>query len=76
MLDAPSVDIKPVYPKKKLTLISAMFVGFLLGLALAYLAHISDRTYHLTEDLAGDLRLPVLSAIPIMNLTSHEKDSE
>ncbi|MHC4883913.1 MAG: GumC family protein [Planctomycetota bacterium] len=64
MLNAPSLDTRPVAPKKKATLLAASFLGLLIGLGLAYLAHLLDRTYHLREELAADTGLPVLAAVP------------
>jgi uncharacterized protein involved in exopolysaccharide biosynthesis len=63
MLNAPSLDTRPVSPKKKATVIAASFLGLLIGLALTYLAHLVDRTYHLREELAEDTGLPVLAAV-------------
>lgn len=63
-LDAPTFDAQPVAPKKKMTILSAMFLGLLVGMALAYIGHLLDRTYHLPEELAKDVKIPVLATIP------------
>ena len=62
--DDPTFDPQPIYPKKSLILIASVFIGLMLGLALAYIAHVLDSTYHLPEDFAADTGIPVLAAIP------------
>ena len=64
VLDQPTFDPLAVFPKKALTLLAAAFGGLVLGLSLAYIAHVLDSTYHLPEDFAADTGLPVLAAIP------------
>ncbi len=63
--DDPTVDPQPIFPKKAMVLIAATFIGLVLGLALAYLAHVLDTTYHLPEDFAADKGIQVLATIPI-----------
>ncbi len=62
--DDPTFDPQPIYPKKALILIASVFIGLMLGLALAYIAHVLDSTYHLPEDFYSDTGIPVLAAIP------------
>ena len=60
VLDEPEIERIAVYPKKKMTVIAAMFLGVIFGLGLVYLRIFLDGTYHLPEDLIADTKLPVL----------------
>ncbi|MEI6231958.1 MAG: Wzz/FepE/Etk N-terminal domain-containing protein [Planctomycetota bacterium] len=62
--DDPTYDPQPIYPKKVLYLVASVFIGLILGLALAYIAHVLDSTYHLPEDFYADTGIPVLATIP------------
>ncbi len=64
VLDAAIVPLYPIYPKKKMIVIAAGFLGILTGLACVYLAHIADSSYHLSEELRKDLKIPILAVIP------------
>ncbi|HLX65321.1 MAG TPA: Wzz/FepE/Etk N-terminal domain-containing protein [Planctomycetota bacterium] len=64
VLDAPTFDPQAIFPKKSLILLGAAFIGLVLGLGMAYIAHVLDSTYHLPEDFAADTGIPVLAAIP------------
>jgi uncharacterized protein involved in exopolysaccharide biosynthesis len=62
--DEATFDPQPIFPKRTMLLIASAFIGLVLGLGLAYLAHVLDSTYHLPEDFSADTGLPVLAAIP------------
>ena len=64
VLDPPGFNPIKIYPQKTRTLIVAMFLGFMVGLSLAYTANLLDQTYYLPEDLEGDTGLEVLTSIP------------
>ena len=62
ILDPPSYDSQKVYPRKKATLMAAIFLGALLGLAIAYLRHLSDGTFHLPEEVTDSTGFIVLGS--------------
>lgn len=64
VLDPPTFDPQSVFPKRTIIMIAAIFGGLVLGLAMAYIAHVLDSTYHLPEDFSADTGIPVLAAIP------------
>jgi hypothetical protein len=45
-----------------------------LGLALAFLMHLKDRSFHSEEDLSQRFSLPLVVGVPLL-LTSHEERS-
>lgn len=53
----------PVFPKKILLAVVAIFVGLLAGLALAFMSHYLDHTVKTPEELARHGQVPVLAAL-------------
>ena len=70
ILDPPSFDSQKVYPRKKSTLIATIFLGTLVGFALAYIAHLCDHTFHLPEEVTSATDLIVLGNSPLYDNTN------
>ena len=64
VLDKAVAPLYPIYPKKKMIVIAAGFLGILTGLACTYLAHIIDTSVYTEDDLEDDEELKVLAVIP------------
>lgn len=64
VLEQPEIDIRPVYPKKKATIMASVFLGLIFGVGLVYLRIFTDGTYHLPEDIVADTGLSVIQVFP------------
>ena len=63
VLDKAVAPLYPIYPKKKMIVIAACFLGILTGLACAYLAHIIDTHIYTEDEILDQTGLPVLAVI-------------
>jgi uncharacterized protein involved in exopolysaccharide biosynthesis len=66
VLDEAVEPLYPIYPKKKMIVIAAGFLGILTGLACAYLAQILDPSFYLEDEITEELNLPVIAVIPFL----------
>jgi capsular exopolysaccharide synthesis family protein len=64
VLDRPSLPRTPVYPRKRLSVIAACFVGLLLGIGLALLRENLGTTIETAEDLAHVAGVPSYGEVP------------
>ncbi|MCH2174251.1 MAG: Wzz/FepE/Etk N-terminal domain-containing protein [Lentisphaeria bacterium] len=64
ILENPSFLPKPIKPRKKVTLFSAIFLGFILGLGLLYIASYLDSSYYLPEEIEENIGITILAVIP------------
>ena len=64
VLDTPASSPEPIQPKKKLTIITASFLSFIMGIAMMYIAEIADRSYRLPERMARDLDKELFTVTP------------
>ena len=67
LLDSPAAGPEPIQPKKKLTMIAATFLSFLMGVAMMYIAEITDRSYRLPDRMARDLDKELFTVTPRIN---------
>lgn len=64
IVDHAVVPASPVKPNKKLNIIIAGVVGFMVAIGLVFLLEFLDRTIKSGDDVKRYLELPVLGAIP------------
>jgi hypothetical protein len=58
----------PVSPNRPLILIAGLALGLLTGLGLLVLREASDSSFHTVVDLQRTLGIPVLAAVPLIEL--------
>ncbi len=68
VIQAPSLPLKPVYPRKKLNLALGLFFGLFGGLTLALVSEYFDHTFKKPEDIEKRLKIPALIALPILKM--------
>ncbi|GAB6179472.1 YveK family protein [Desulfotomaculum defluvii] len=64
IIDHAVVPSAPVKPNKKLNIVIAGVVGFMLALGIVFLLEFLDRTIKTGDDVQRHLELPVLGVIP------------
>lgn len=64
ILNNASAPISPSRPRVFLNIASAVFLGTLLGVGLAFFVEIRNRLVRSTDDLKGDYPLPVFGSLP------------
>jgi capsular exopolysaccharide synthesis family protein len=64
IIDLAEVPISPISPKKKSTLILALFLGIGMGLGLVFLLDWLDKTVKTPDQVEKLLKLPALGFIP------------
>jgi len=64
LLDAAQLPVKPAWPNRRVTLVVAVLVGLVGGLALALLLERTDNTVRGPDDLERTLGLPFLGLVP------------
>jgi polysaccharide chain length determinant protein (PEP-CTERM system associated) len=67
VLDPPSLPLTPSFPKKLKFAGGGFAVGLCLGLGILYLLAALDKAMHTELDVEVCLKLPVLTAIPILD---------
>jgi uncharacterized protein involved in exopolysaccharide biosynthesis len=63
VLDAPSLNLVRVAPRKKVILAASLFVGILLGLSAVYLATLFDKSYRRACEVEEETGLPVIGKL-------------
>lgn len=58
----------PIEPNRPLYFLVGTLVGLILGLFLGVVREITDQSFHTATDLQDSLELPVLGAIPVIEL--------
>jgi polysaccharide chain length determinant protein (PEP-CTERM system associated) len=64
VMDPPNLPEKPTSPNRPMFALGGFGGGFALGLAMAFLIEVRDKTLRTDEDVLFYLRLPVLTHIP------------
>jgi uncharacterized protein involved in exopolysaccharide biosynthesis len=73
ILDAPSLPVKPSFPKKSIFVGGGFGLGFALSLAIIYLLAIGDKAMYSERDVEACLKLPVLTMVPGFDVSLTEK---
>ena len=69
VLDPPSFPMKPSFPKTLNFAGGGLGGGTALGLAILYLLMVMDRTLHTEKDVEMYLKLPVLTSLPVLDVS-------
>jgi polysaccharide chain length determinant protein (PEP-CTERM system associated) len=75
VLDPPSLPDKPSFPKRSYFAGGGLGAGFALALALMYLIALLDKSMHTERDVEACLNLPVLSTVPLLDVTKSESQT-
>lgn len=62
----PPLPGEKVFPKGILVFPVALFMGFLTGFGLGYLAELTDKSFHTSEEIRSRLGLPIIGHIPVL----------
>jgi protein tyrosine kinase modulator len=73
ILDAPSLPVKPSFPKKSIFVGGGFGLGFALSLAIIYLLANGDKAMYSERDVEACLKLPVLTMVPGFDVSLTEK---
>jgi len=69
VLDPASLPDQPSFPKKPVFLGGGAGAGLALGLGILFLLAVSDTSLHTERDVETYLKLPVLAAVPLLDVT-------
>jgi polysaccharide chain length determinant protein (PEP-CTERM system associated) len=64
--DPAQVPERPVSPNRRQDVIFGLLAGLIIGAVLIALLEYLDKSFHLDEDVASVLDLPVLAVVPVM----------
>ncbi|WP_283695556.1 YveK family protein [Clostridium perfringens] len=64
VIQKPQLPENPVSPNKKLNILIAFVLGFIVGIAVVLLLEYLDNTFKSREELEKTLDLPIIGAIP------------
>lgn len=70
VVDPAIVSDSPVKPKKKIVIGSAFVLSLLLGIGVAFMLERLDTSVRSAEDAERKLGLPMLAAVPLIELTA------
>jgi capsular polysaccharide biosynthesis protein len=73
LVDRPSLPTVPSSPNRVKISLGGAAGGVCLGLALAFLIDIRDRSFHSEEDLTQRFALPLVLGVPLMLTASEER---
>lgn len=69
VLDPPSLPMKPSFPKMLYFAGGGLAAGMALGFAVLYFFMLTDKTIYTEKDIEMYLRLPVLTSLPVLEVT-------
>lgn len=72
IVDRAIPPAEPAAPNKKLLLIIAVVLSLIAGVVIALISEVLNNTFKSTEDVEGQLNLPVLGIMPLM-AKKHQK---
>lgn len=75
VLDPASLPDKPSFPDKVKFLEVGAGAGFAVGAGILYLLMLSDQSLHTERDVEVHLKLPVLSVVPLFEVTASANDA-
>ena len=64
VLDPPTLEERPIRPKKEFVLAMGTFLGMIAGVALSFAKEFTDTSFRNLDDASRYLDLPVLGVIP------------
>ena len=67
ILDPAELPLKPSYPNRNKILLAALFMGPLLGAALAFLSETADATLRSLDDIRQVFPEPILATTPLLS---------
>jgi len=70
VLDAPSLPTSPSFPKMVNFVAGGLGGGVALGVVIAYLLMVMDKTLHTEREVETYLKLPVLASVPFLEALS------
>lgn len=65
----------PILPKKKMNLLLSIIFGLMVGVGISFLLEYMDQTLRTEEDIEKYLNLPVLSVVPVGDLSNETEES-
>ncbi|RMH56061.1 MAG: polysaccharide biosynthesis tyrosine autokinase [Candidatus Hydrogenedentota bacterium] len=76
LMERAAVPEKPIRPDRKMIVILGGIIGFLLGLAGAFLAEAIDTSLSALKDVERILERPVLAVVPRIRIPNEKLDTE
>src|SRR5207237_998760 len=73
VIDPAFLPRKPIGPNRRLVASLGSLAGLVLGFGLAFLREFMDPTLHTEDDLAAEIKLPILASIPSISEQKGEK---
>ena len=73
VIDSAFLPRKPIGPNRRLVASLGSLAGLVLGFGLAFLREFMDPTLHSEDDLAAEIKLPILASIPSISEQKGEK---
>jgi polysaccharide biosynthesis transport protein len=70
VIDRARPPVKPIKPKKALSILIAGLAGLLIGLGLCFFTEYLDTTIKTKDDVEGALAIPVLGYVPPINFSA------
>ncbi|MCP4040575.1 MAG: polysaccharide biosynthesis tyrosine autokinase [Gammaproteobacteria bacterium] len=74
IVDRAEVPTEPIKPNMSRIVAISLVLGVMLGMAFAFLREHLDKSFRIKEDIEGQLRLPVLGAVPKLKLGRKSKE--
>jgi len=72
MVEAASLPLGPIKPKKKMNLLIGLVLGIGLGVGVAFLIHSLDTKLRTLSDVETWVKLPIIGTIPFIRLSEAE----
>jgi polysaccharide chain length determinant protein (PEP-CTERM system associated) len=73
LVDPPSLPTLPSSPKRLKMSLGGIGAGIALGLALAFLVDLTDRSFHTEKDLTKSFALPLVLCVPLIRTSREER---
>ena len=73
LVDPPSLPVLPSSPNRLKLNLGGLAGGVALGLLLAFLMELRDRSFHTEDELGRELAAPIVVSIPLILTTAEER---